>query len=105
MSHAVLRTSRRSCSSRTRDSAIQSRMTPCSDSGRPKATRLETRSHMSEIAISATPIERMQWWIRPGAEAGLGDGEALALAGDEVARGDPDVVEGELGVATWAWSS
>ena len=39
ISQAVLSTSSRSCSSRTRDSAIQSRTTPCSASGLPNATR------------------------------------------------------------------
>ena len=39
ISQAVLSTSSRSCSIRTRDSAIQSRTTPCSASGLPKATR------------------------------------------------------------------
>ena len=39
ISQAVLSTSSRACSMRTRDSAIQSRTTPCSASGRPNATR------------------------------------------------------------------
>ena len=66
ISQAALSTSSRSCSTRTRDSAIQSLITPCSASGLPKATRASARAHISSIARSATPIERMQWWIRPG---------------------------------------
>ena len=66
ISQAVLSTSSRSCSIRTRDSAIQSRTTPWLASGRPKATRDDARRHISSIAASATPIARMQWWMRPG---------------------------------------
>ena len=66
ISQAVLSTSSRSCSTATRDSAIHSRTTPCCEQRRPKATRLSTRAHISSIARSATPIARMQWWIRPG---------------------------------------
>ena len=66
ISQAVLSTSSRSCSMRTRDSAIQSRTTPWLASGRPKATRDAARRHISSIAASATPIARMQWWMRPG---------------------------------------
>jgi hypothetical protein len=39
ISQAALSTSSRSCSTRTRASAIQSRITPCSASGVPNATR------------------------------------------------------------------
>ncbi len=66
MSHAVFSTSSRNCSRRTRDSAIQSRITPCSASGRPNATRLDARSHINSMARSAMPMDRMQWWMRPG---------------------------------------
>ncbi len=34
----------------------------------------------------------------PGTQPGLGDGEAVALAGEQVGRRHPDVVEDELGV-------
>src|SRR5881409_2108223 len=34
--------------------------------GLPKATRFIARLHMSSSARSATPIWRMQWWMRPG---------------------------------------
>ena len=66
MSQAALRVSSRSCSMRTRDSAIQSRMTPWSDSGLPKATRLAARSTMSSSERSAMPTRRMQGGMRPG---------------------------------------
>src|SRR5690606_34415231 len=36
----------------------------------------------------------------PRAEPGLGDGEPLALTGDDVLGRNPDVVEDHLGVAT-----
>ncbi len=66
ISQAVLSTSSRADSIRTRDSAIQSWMTPCSASGLPNAVRSVTRRHISSRARSAAPICRMQWWIRPG---------------------------------------
>ena len=34
--------------------------------GLPKALRLRPRSTMSCSARSAAPMERMQWWMRPG---------------------------------------
>ena len=37
-----------------------------SASGRPKATRVCSRSTIISSARSAAPIERMQWWMRPG---------------------------------------
>ena len=53
ISQAVLSTSSRACSIRTRDSAIQSWITPCSASGLPNATRPVTRWHISSSARSA----------------------------------------------------
>ena len=61
ISHAVFSTSSRACSIRTRDSAIQSWMTPCSASGLPNAVLVRARVHMSSRACSAAPIIRMQW--------------------------------------------
>ncbi len=49
-----------------RDSAIASRTTPWRAISWPKATREVARSHISLSARSAAPIERMQWWMRPG---------------------------------------
>ena len=34
--------------------------------GLPNASRLRPRRTISSSARSATPIERMQWWMRPG---------------------------------------
>jgi hypothetical protein len=45
MSQAALSSSR-NCSTHTRDSAIQSRTTPCSASGLPKTTRASARAHI-----------------------------------------------------------
>ena len=39
---------------------------PCSASGLPNAMRVRARSTISASARSATPIARMQWWMRPG---------------------------------------
>src|SRR5262245_49543709 len=66
ISHAVLSTSRRTCSISIRLSAIHCWITPCSASGLPNAVRARTRRHISSSARSATPIARMQWWMRPG---------------------------------------
>ena len=57
---------RRACSISMRESAIHSRTTPCSASGLPNATRSVTRRHIRSSARSATPMQRMQWWMRPG---------------------------------------
>ena len=93
ISQAVLSTSSRSCSTATRDSAIQSRTTPCSASGLPKATRPSARSHISSMARSATPIARMQWWIRPGPSRAWAMAKPVALLADQVRRRHPDVLE------------
>jgi hypothetical protein len=49
-----------------RDSAIQWRVTPWSAMVWPKGRRSSARRHRLSSARSATPIERMQWWMRPG---------------------------------------
>ena len=64
--YAAFSTSRRACSMPMRASAMRSSVTVCSAIGLPKATRRLTRRHMASRARSATPITRMQWWIRPG---------------------------------------
>ncbi len=66
ISQAVLSTSSRACSMRTRDCAIQCCTMPWSAIGRPKVTRDTVRRHISSSARSAMPMSRMQWWIRPG---------------------------------------
>jgi hypothetical protein len=64
--YAAFSTSSRACSMPMRDSAMRSRVTVCSAIGLPNATRRLTRRHMASSARSATPMTRMQWWIRPG---------------------------------------
>mmetsp|Transcript_121358 Transcript_121358/g.377302 ORF Transcript_121358/g.377302 Transcript_121358/m.377302 type:complete len:298 (+) Transcript_121358:448-1341(+) len=49
-----------------RDSAMAWRMASFSASTRPKALRRCARSTMAARASSAWPMERMQWWMRPG---------------------------------------
>ena len=66
ISHAVFSVSSRACSISIRDSAIAVRTVPCSASVLPNATRDVARLHISSSARSATPIARMQWWMRPG---------------------------------------
>ncbi len=63
---AALSVSRRAWSIMQRACAMRSRVTPCSASGRWKATRLMARLHISSSERSARPIRRMQWWMRPG---------------------------------------
>ena len=99
ISHAVLRTSSRSCSIRTRDSAIQSRTTPWSAIGLPKATRSAARLHISSIGALGDAERAHAVVDAAGPEPGLGDREALALAADQVGRRHPHVVEPHLGVA------
>ena len=50
----------------TRARAICSVFLPRCASRRPKASRVRPRLAISSIARSAAPIERMQWWMRPG---------------------------------------
>ncbi len=99
ISHAALSTSSRSCSMRTRASAIQSRITPWSASGFPKATRESARAHISSIARSARPIERMQWWIRPGPRRACAIAKPSPSPPIRFAAGHPDVAEHDLRVA------
>ena len=63
---AVFNVSSRVCSMAMRDSAIRSKVTVCSETGRPNVTRCEVRRHIISRARSASPISRMQWWMRPG---------------------------------------
>ena len=73
--------------------------TPCSASGLPNAMRFCTRSTISAIARSATPMRAHAVVDAAGAEPGLGDREAAALLAEQVGRRHPDVVEGDLAVA------
>ncbi len=49
-----------------RASAIQSWIRPLWATDVPNVVRTRARSIMIPSARSATPIERMQWWMRPG---------------------------------------
>ena len=64
--YAAFKVSKRACSISMRELAISAMIDPCSANFFPKATRLSTRLHIVSSARSATPIARMQWWIRPG---------------------------------------
>ncbi|MCY1380523.1 hypothetical protein D9M69_683530 [compost metagenome] len=64
--YAALSVSRRAISMRQRASAMRSCQTDWAEIGLPKATRLLSRLHISSSARSAAPMERMQWWMRPG---------------------------------------
>ena len=66
MIHAAFKVNKRAMSILQRASAIRSRVTPCSATVRPKATRDDARLHMSSSERSARPMRRMQWWMRPG---------------------------------------
>ena len=70
-----------------------------SASGSPKASRELARSHIISIARSAVPIARMQWWMRPGPEAVLGDHEARAALAEQVGLGHAAVGVADLAVA------
>ena len=61
--------------------------------GLPNASRVEARLTIRSSARSAWPIERMQWWMRPGSEAHLRDLEAAAFAEQDVLLRHPHVVE------------
>ena len=105
MSQAVLSTSSRSCSTRTRDSAIQSRTTPCSAMGRPKATRSEARRHMASMATSAMPIERMQWWMRPGPSRAWAMAKPVPSSPMRLLAGTRTSVKRSSAWPPWSWSS
>ena len=49
-----------------RDSAIQSCTSPFWATSVPNVVRCSARLTISSSAYSAAPIERMQWWMRPG---------------------------------------
>ena len=63
---AVRKTYSRAMSISIRDSAIQSWISPFWATREPNVERLIARLIISSRARSATPIVRMQWWIRPG---------------------------------------
>ena len=63
---AAFSVSSRAWSIMQRDSAMRSCQTDCSASGLPNAMRACRRSTIISSARSAAPMERMQWWMRPG---------------------------------------
>ena len=99
ISHAVLSTSRRTCSIRTRASEIQRWTTPCSMIGRPNVDALRgPLAHHLERALGHP--DRAHRVVDPArAESLLGDPEPVALVAEEVRRGDADVVVDDLRVA------
>ena len=66
ISQAAFIVSSRTISSSIRDSAIQSWMLAFSATGLPNVVRASARWHSRSSARSAMPIDRMQWWMRPG---------------------------------------
>jgi hypothetical protein len=66
MRWAVRRTYSRHMSISMRASAIQSWISPLWATDEPNVVRVSARFTMSSSARSATPIVRMQWWMRPG---------------------------------------
>jgi len=52
---------------------------------------------MSSSGPFATPMERMQWWMRP-TQAGLGQCEAAALVTEQVADRHAHVAVDDLGM-------
>ena len=75
-------------------------MRPCWATSLPNVVRGSARFTMYSRARSATPIDRMQWWMRPGPRRAWADGEAAALLAEEVVGRHPHVVEDDLAVAT-----
>ena len=66
MALAARSTISRMASISIRARAMASVLPPSLARGRPKASRLRPRTHISSRARSAAPMERMQWWMRPG---------------------------------------
>ena len=63
---AAFRVSRRAWSIMMRQLAMRSSQIDCSEIGLPNATREDRRLQMRSSSRSATPMLRMQWWMRPG---------------------------------------
>jgi len=67
--------------------------------GLPNASRLRPRSTISCSAFSAAPMDRMQWWMRPGPRRSLRDLEAAADSKQHVVLRYAHVRETEVHVA------
>jgi hypothetical protein len=63
---AAFSVSSRAWSIMQRLSAMRSCQIDCSDRGLPNAVRATSRSIIISSARSAAPMDRMQWWMRPG---------------------------------------
>ena len=66
MAFAARSTMRRHASISMRAFAMTSGFLPRRAIGRPNASRVRPRRIISSSARSAAPMERMQWWMRPG---------------------------------------
>ena len=89
--HAACSTSSRAWSISMRDSAMRSRVTPCSASGLPNATRvLRAAAHQLERALGDADQPHAVV-DAPGTEPPLRDLEAAALAEQHVGRGHAHV--------------
>jgi len=96
---AAFSVSRRACSISQNERATSWRMLPCSANLRPKATRVSTRRHIDSSARWAWPMERMQWWMRPGPSRPWAISKPLPGPQDEVGLGHAQAVEAQLGLA------
>ena len=95
---AAFRVRSLACSISILESAIQSIITPCSASGLPNASALDPLAHQLQGPLGDAYLAHAVV-DAPRAEAPLGDGEALALAPEDVLCRHPHVVEGDLRVA------
>jgi hypothetical protein len=68
----------------------------------PKASRLMPRSTIISMARSAAPMERMQWWMRPGPRRTCEISKPAALAEQDVLLRHAHVVEADVHVAVRA---
>ena len=96
---AAFSTIRRMASISMRAREMISMLPPSLTSCLPKASRDRPRLTIRSSAFSAWPMERMQWWMRPGPEAHLADLEAAAFAQQHVLLGHAHVVEDDVHVA------
>ena len=76
--------SSRAASISAADSATQFCTICLSASRLPCTDLLTARSQSMSNARRHTPIQRMQWWMRPGPESLLGEREGLAALAEEV---------------------
>ena len=96
---AARSTIRRIASISMRALAITSVFLPRRASGLPNASRLRPRRTISSSAFSAAPIERMQWWMRPGPRRTWEISKPRPSPSSMFAVGHADVVEAQVHVA------